>query len=174
MSRRGNCWDNAVSLKKEPAPRPLVMASVMFLWLARDALLGRAGGAIFLGGLLVYLVWAYRSEVIHGGPGGEVHTALAGELASRPRSTTLMVVAITAGLFLLIGGSRVLVTGAVGIAEHWGVSEAMIGLTLVAVGTSLPSRAKCGDRTGAPPCREPAADVRWAPCPREQPTGWRW
>jgi cation:H+ antiporter len=42
------------------------------------------------------------------------------------------------GLLLLIGGSQVLLMGAVGIAEHFGVSEAVIGLTLVAVGTSLP------------------------------------
>ena len=35
-------------------------------------------------------------------------------------------------------GSQVLLMGAVGIAEHFGVSEAVIGLTLVAVGTSLP------------------------------------
>jgi cation:H+ antiporter len=50
----------------------------------------------------------------------------------------LTVAAIVVGLILLIVGSRVLVTGAVGIAEHWGVSQAVIGLTLVAVGTSLP------------------------------------
>lgn len=116
----------------------MVGASVLFLWLARDALLGRPGGTIFLGGLLAYLVWAYRSEVMHGGPGGEVHAAEAGEMVALPRSTTLTVVAIIAGLVLLLGGSRLLVTGAVGIAEHWGVSEALIGLTLVAVGTSLP------------------------------------
>jgi cation:H+ antiporter len=116
----------------------MVAASVLFLWLARDALLGRAGGAIFLGGLLAYLVWAYRSEVIHGAPGGDVHAAEVGEIGALPRSTALTVAAIIGGLVLLIGGSRVLVTGAVGIAEHWGVSEAVIGLTLVAVGTSLP------------------------------------
>ena len=116
----------------------MVGASVLFLWLARDALLGRAGGALFLGGLLVYLVWAYRSEVIHGAPGGEVHAAEAGELEALPRSTMLTVLAIIVGLILLIVGSRVLLTGAVGIANHWGVSQAVIGLTLVAVGTSLP------------------------------------
>ena len=40
--------------------------------------------------------------------------------------------AVIAGLLLLIGGSKVLLMGAVGIAEHLGVSEAVIGLTLVA------------------------------------------
>jgi cation:H+ antiporter len=38
----------------------------------------------------------------------------------------------------LIGGSNVLLRGAIGIAESYDVSEAVIGLTLVAVGTSLP------------------------------------
>ena len=116
----------------------MVTASVLFLLLARDALLDRAGGGIFLAGLLAYLVWAYRSEVIHGAPGGDVHAAEAGELVALPRSTMGMVLAVIGGLALLIGGSRVLLTGAVGIAEFWGVSEAVIGLTLVAVGTSLP------------------------------------
>ncbi|HSM26519.1 MAG TPA: calcium/sodium antiporter [Thioalkalivibrio sp.] len=116
----------------------MVTATVLFLWIARDALLGRTAGVLFLGGLLVYLVWAYRSEVIHGAPGGEVHAAEAGELAVLPRSTLLTVVAIVIGLAFLIAGSRLLVTGAVGIAEQWGVSQAVIGLTLVAVGTSLP------------------------------------
>jgi cation:H+ antiporter len=46
--------------------------------------------------------------------------------------------AVVLGLLLLIGGSQVLLIGAVGIAEHLGVSEAVVGLTLVAVGTSLP------------------------------------
>jgi cation:H+ antiporter len=116
----------------------MVAATFLFLWIARDGLLGRAAGVLLLGGLLAYLVWAYRSEVIHGGPGGEVHAAEAGELEMLPRSTLLTVAAIVIGLALLIGGSRVLVTGAVGIAEQWGVSQAVIGLTLVAVGTSLP------------------------------------
>jgi cation:H+ antiporter len=116
----------------------MVGASVLFLWLARDGLLGRGGGALFLGSLVAYLVWAYRSEVIQGAPAGEVHAAEAGELAALPRSTFLTVAAIVLGLVLLIGGSRMLVSGAVEIAEHWGVSQAVIGLTLVAVGTSLP------------------------------------
>jgi cation:H+ antiporter len=42
------------------------------------------------------------------------------------------------GLILLIGGSQVLLIGAIGIAKHFNVPEAVIGLTLVAVGTSLP------------------------------------
>lgn len=45
---------------------------------------------------------------------------------------------LAVGLGLLIAGSRVLLTGATGIALELGLSEALVGLTLVAVGTSLP------------------------------------
>ena len=45
------------------------------------------------------------------------------------------------GLVLLLGGAWVLVKGAIGIAEDFGVSDLVIGLTVVAVGTSLPETA---------------------------------
>ena len=55
-----------------------------------------------------------------------------------PKSAGLSALAIATGLVFLIAGSKVLLIGAVGIAHGLGVSEAVIGLTLVAVGTSLP------------------------------------
>ena len=48
---------------------------------------------------------------------------------------------LVAGLVLLIVSSRILVWGAVGIARHFGVSDLIIGLTIVAIGTSLPELA---------------------------------
>jgi cation:H+ antiporter len=45
---------------------------------------------------------------------------------------------LAGGLAALVVGSRLLVTGATGIARDFGISEAVIGLTLVAIGTSLP------------------------------------
>ena len=48
---------------------------------------------------------------------------------------------ILGGLVLLIGGARILLIGAVNLATSAGLSEAFIGLTLVAVGTSLPELA---------------------------------
>ena len=47
------------------------------------------------------------------------------------------------GLLVLIGSSRLLVWGAVTIAQSLGVSDLIIGLTVVAVGTSLPELASC-------------------------------
>ncbi len=56
-------------------------------------------------------------------------------------SMALALVKLVAGLALLIGSSHVLVWGAVDLARAMGVSELMIGLTIVAVGTSLPELA---------------------------------
>ncbi len=116
----------------------MVGATVMFLALAAGGLFGRAEGAVLFVGLVAYLIWAYRSEAIHNAPAREVHEAESQEVTALPGSMPAMVAATVGGLALLIAGSRVLITGAVNMAQHLGVSEAVIGLTLVAVGTSLP------------------------------------
>ena len=56
-------------------------------------------------------------------------------------ATWLSIVWIIVGLACLIGGSNLFVEGATKVAEHIGVSEAVIGLTIVAGGTSLPELA---------------------------------
>lgn len=116
----------------------VVGTSVLFLALVGGGAVERADAGILLTVLLAYLAWAYWSEQFHAAPAAEVHKAEAEELLSVPESVLWILVSVVFGLLLLIGGSRVLLTGAVGIAEHFGVSEAVIGLTLVAVGTSLP------------------------------------
>lgn len=116
----------------------VVAASILFLVLVGGSAVGRADAAIFFMALVAYLLWAYWTERIHAGPSAELHKAEAEEVSTVPRSGLWIVTAVILGLLLLIGGSQVLLTGAVGIAEYYGVSEAVIGLTLVAVGTSLP------------------------------------
>jgi len=116
----------------------MVSATVLLLLLASSAMLGRIEGLLLLAGLLGYLVWAYRSESVHESAAGEVHRAESQEMTVLPASMPSMIVAVLGGLGLLIAGSRVLITGAVGMAEDFGISEAVIGLTMVAVGTSLP------------------------------------
>jgi len=54
---------------------------------------------------------------------------------------TMAVIFVVTGVGALVGGSHLLIDGAVDIARQVGVSEAVIGLTLVAVGTSLPELA---------------------------------
>ena len=116
----------------------VVAASILFLVLVGGDALERADAAIFLVALGAYLVWAYWSERFHAAPSGELHQAEAEELSAVPKSALWTVIAVAFGLLLLIGGSQVLLIGAIGTAAHFGVPEAVIGLTLVAVGTSLP------------------------------------
>lgn len=59
----------------------------------------------------------------------------------KPMVAWLSIVWIIVGLACLIGGSNLFVEGATKVAEHIGVSEAVIGLTIVAGGTSLPELA---------------------------------
>ncbi|UTW13250.1 calcium/sodium antiporter [Marinobacterium rhizophilum] len=116
----------------------VVAASILFLVLVGGSALQRTDAAILLLALLAYLSWAYLTERSSVTLSAELHIAEAEELSIVPKSLLWIVAAVVFGLMLLIGGSQVLLTGAVGIAEHFGVSEAVIGLTLVAVGTSLP------------------------------------
>ncbi len=71
----------------------------------------------------------------------ELHKAEAASVTPRPQALWLSVVMTLGGLVLLIIGARLFLRGAVGIGEWLGIPEALIGLTLVAVGTSLPEMA---------------------------------
>lgn len=116
----------------------VVGASVLFLILAWGSELVRLDAAILLACLAGYLVWAYVTEKRDHSPAAAVHREEATEITSLPRTTLTIVLALVIGLALLITGSRVLLSGATNVAEALGVPEAVIGLTLVAVGTSLP------------------------------------
>jgi cation:H+ antiporter len=115
-----------------------VAASVIFLLLVAGSALGRLDGVILITLLVAYLVWAYLTERAQFIPAAAMHAAEASEIKVVPKSTLWIIGAVVIGLLLLIVGSQVLLTGAIGIAEYFGVSQAVIGLTLVAVGTSLP------------------------------------
>lgn len=111
----------------------MVGASVLLLVLALDGQVRRWEGALLAAGMAAYLVYA----IVEG------RRESAGE-PSAPGATGLLarlpvqLVLIGAGLALLVLGARWLVGGAVAIAQFFGLSEAVIGLTIVAAGTSLP------------------------------------
>ena len=93
---------------------------------------GRIAGGAFLLALTAYIAIAYVTEK------RAAQTQLL-EISHKEVRPLLPASAFTiAGLALLIGGAKMLVTGAIGIATSLNVSETLIGLTIVAVGTSLP------------------------------------
>jgi cation:H+ antiporter len=116
----------------------VVAASILFLILVGGSALDQTDAAFLLLALIAYLSWAYYTERSGSAPASELHRAEADELSLMPKSPAWIAAAVFLGLLLLIGGSQVLLKGAVGLAEHFGISEAVIGLTMVAVGTSLP------------------------------------
>lgn len=116
----------------------VIAASLLVVFLARGNGLVRIDALTLLLALASYLAWAYWSERFNAAPSGAMHEAEATEIHVVPPSMLWSVGATIIGLALLIAGSQVLLKGAVGIAQIMGVSEAVIGLTLVAVGTSLP------------------------------------
>ncbi len=113
-------------------------ASVGFIALVSTGALGRTDGVILLTAFLAYLGWAYWTERFHAPRSVGFHEQEARELTAVPRSTAWTVTAVIGGLLLLVGGSRVLLAAAVNIAHDFGISEAVVGLILVAIGTSLP------------------------------------
>jgi cation:H+ antiporter len=95
-------------------------------------------GVLFLLALGGYIWWAFRSES-GGGPAAELDAASA--VSREPAHAVPLWRAILlalAGIGLLMVGADLLVRGAVDLARGLGVSETVIGLTIVAVGTSLP------------------------------------
>lgn len=135
------------ALIKPLAVRPLalkrdaltvILSSVLLLVLVGGNSLIRTDAIILATALLSYLLLAYYSERQADSPSAELHIAEATEVTGIPRSTFKTIVYILLGLLLLIVGSQVLLHGAIGLAESFEISEAFIGLTLVAVGTSLP------------------------------------
>ena len=113
-------------------------AAIVFIVLALGSGLTRVDGVVMIALLGAYLAWAYWSEVKGDARIAEVHSAEADELQLLPKSALLIVLTVVLGLLLLIGGSRLSLAGALGLGQALGVSGATIGLTVVAVGTSLP------------------------------------
>lgn len=115
--------------------------TLLAAWQLRDGAIGR-GEAVLLAAVLAlfigFSIWRARQT-------GADDDPLAGEttesLEVKPMSRMAGVVWTLVGLALLIVSSRILVWGAVTIAQHFGVSDLIIGLTVVAVGTSLPELA---------------------------------
>ena len=93
-------------------------------------------GAMMLLGLAAFVVRSFRHGKV-ADPETQLGEAMAEGYEPR-KSVTLGIIGTVAGLVMLVGGAKMLVDSAVDLARAAGVSELVIGLTIVAVGTSLP------------------------------------
>lgn len=116
-----------------------VAAALCVAGLAVSGLIERWQGGVLLLLLGFYLAETYRFE--KSAKQVSMHEKEARDLAAPPLGLHWAVLSSIGGLIGLIVGARLLVDGSVALARSAGLSEAVIGLTLVAVGTSFPELA---------------------------------
>ncbi|MBL8998062.1 MAG: calcium/sodium antiporter [Gemmatimonadetes bacterium] len=119
----------------------MFLASFQLLLLARDGELDRLEGAFFLVGLILftaYVVRLGRSELKAEESADLAESVELVEAKSWFHSLGGAILLVVAGSGILILGGNLLVTGAVELARAFGMSERVIGLTIVAAGTSAP------------------------------------
>lgn len=128
---------NTVSFE---VPLSLIAVVVLFIlvndtmiWNGSENILSRIDGLILL--VLFGLFMVYIARTMKNGPGDDEGAPV------KLYSVWMSVFFVVLGLALLIGGGSLVVDNAVAIARHYGLSEKLIGLTILAAGTSLPELA---------------------------------
>jgi len=100
--------------------------------------IGRLEGVLFVVAICAYVTWTYLQERASRDPSAELHRAETELVEPGPRNLGLALLLAGTGIGATILGAKWLVDGAVVLAGTLGVSDTVIGLTVVAVGTSLP------------------------------------
>jgi cation:H+ antiporter len=117
----------------------LLLATAVMTWSLYDLSLGIVDGFMLLGLLMLCLYHLVR--VHRANPAAYAREEHENEELIHDMKMPLAIGWLLLGLVVLVGSSRLLVWGASGIASALGVSELIIGLTVVALGTSLPELA---------------------------------
>jgi len=111
--------------------------------MALDRTLGRVDGAILVAGIVAYTLFVIR-QARRERPAVSEDYAKEMDASVRPdRRIGKHVVFMAGGLGLLAVGSDLLVRGAVAVAQAFGVSEVVIGMTVVTIGTTAPELTSC-------------------------------
>lgn len=119
----------------------MVGVSALVLFFGLDGRLDRSDGVVlFVGGLLYTMFLLYQSRRETDSVVQEEYAQF-GEISSGARNAWIHVGLFTVGLVMLVAGSQLLINSAVAIATAMGASPLIVGLTVVAVGTSLPELA---------------------------------
>jgi cation:H+ antiporter len=120
-------WDGPLAL----------LAAVVLTGMVRDGQVSRLDAGILLAGMLGYLLLNLRQA----GKTPEAAQSAGEEVPQQSAHVLLDLAYIVGGLIILVLGAQLLVDNSVLLAQQFGVSEAVIGLTIVAAGTSLPELA---------------------------------
>jgi cation:H+ antiporter len=121
---------------------PLMIGLSLLVWvMALDGRLGRVDGCLLTLTLVVYTVWVVRKSRREQAELRREYVEEIGDTAKAPTSPIgyfVQFAQVAIGLAMLVFGARLLIDAAVDVARDFGISELMIGITLVAAGTSLP------------------------------------
>ena len=128
--------ERSIATRDIPA---VLAAGVISVALIIDGTLGRLDGIILLALLITYLVYSAKQSVKTDNSSTELESADKSQIGRQ--SLAKSCAWTIASIIILMLASRMLVLGAVTIAEYFKVSELIIGLTIVAIGTSLPELA---------------------------------
>lgn len=127
------------SILRRELPVLIVIMSATWLLLA-DNHLGRIDGSLLLGGMALMLIWLTFVGIRSKGTRDPMDEEFTEEIRTG-MSMWQALLWLTIGSLLLLASSRLLVWGAVSFAQQLGISDLVIGLTIVALGTSLPELA---------------------------------
>ncbi len=118
----------------------LLAATVLFSLLIIDRQLNFIDGVLLACALIVILYLLTRCDTQEDEP---AHCSNEKVLETHATSVAKTLVSLLIGLAILLASSKLVVWSATEIAQHLGVSDLIIGLTIVALGTSLPELATC-------------------------------
>ncbi|MBI3045323.1 MAG: calcium/sodium antiporter [Betaproteobacteria bacterium] len=114
----------------------MILAAVALMLAAADGVIGRLDGGMFLGAIAGYL--AFSVVMARREHSRRVLEEYREEAPHVSRHIGFDVGFVVLGVALLAGGAELLVSGAVGIARAAGLSDTVVGITVVALGTTLP------------------------------------
>lgn len=119
---------------------PIMIGVSALLWVMSSAgYIGWLDGLILVTSALVYTIWTVRQSRHENQTLGPAYNEAFGAVqTATPRNLGIQAIYIIAGLVLLVIGANQLVEGAVALARLLGLTELVIGLTIIAAGTSLP------------------------------------
>ena len=107
----------------------LILSTLILIGAMAFGVIGRLLGLLMVGGLIFYVVYSYKTEKEKS------------DDQEKPAPLLTSLLRTIMGILLTLLGAKLLVDNSVELARAWGISEAIIGLTVVAVGTSLPELA---------------------------------
>lgn len=119
----------------------VLLGTLAFVGLAFSGVIGLVEGAVMLGAILLYSGYAAWAERYRGDPAGHIHAHEAEVVEDGPASLGMSLAYLGGGLAGVLIGADLVVDGAVAIARAFAVPEVVIGLSIVALGTSLPELA---------------------------------